>query len=75
MKLLKAYEFIKYAEKQILENKLSPDEVCGREKLEKKLGETVCAKTLYNYYRYVWVYMDVSAYDQCRVSEVFPRTM
>ena len=49
LKLIKAYDFIKYAQKQILENKLSPDAVCGRAKLEGKFSEIVCTKTLYNY--------------------------
>lgn len=49
LKLVKAHDFIEYAEKQILENKLSPDAVCGRAKLENKFNEIVCTKTLYNY--------------------------
>ena len=48
-KFVKAYEFIKYAEKEILENKLSPDAVCGKEKLVNNFKCTVCTKTLYNY--------------------------
>lgn len=49
LKLVKAYEFIKYAETQILQEKLSPDAICGRAKLEGKFSEIVCTKTLYNY--------------------------
>lgn len=33
MKLIKAYEFVRYAEKQILENKMSPDAICGEARL------------------------------------------
>ena len=49
MKLMKAYDFIHYAEKQILENKMSPDALCGEAKLSGKFKETVSTKTLYNY--------------------------
>lgn len=48
-KAAKVYDFLKYAENQILQNKLSPDAVCGRAKLENKFKEIVCTKTLYNY--------------------------
>lgn len=48
-KFAKVYEFVKYAEKQILENKLSPDAICGRAKLMKSFENMVCTKTLYNY--------------------------
>lgn len=48
-KAAKVYEFLKYAEEKILNNKLSPDAVCGRAKLENKFSEMVCTKTLYNY--------------------------
>ena len=48
-KFVKAYEFIKYDKKEILENKLSLDAICGKEKLVNNFKCTVCAKTLYNY--------------------------
>lgn len=48
-KLTRAHSFIEYAEKQILENKLSPDAICGRAKREGMFDEMVCTKTLYNY--------------------------
>ena len=49
LKYTEAYDFVKYAEEQILKNKLSPDAICGREKLLNEFTVTVCAKTLYNY--------------------------
>ncbi len=49
IKFVKAYEFVAYAQAQILTNKLLPDAVCGRAKLEGRFKETVCTKTLYNY--------------------------
>lgn len=49
VKLIKAYDFICYAEKQILEKKMSPDAICGEAKLTGKFKELVCTKTLYNY--------------------------
>ncbi len=48
-KLIKAAAFINYAEEQILKNKLSPDAICGRAKLEGQFDVQVCTKTLYNY--------------------------
>ncbi len=42
-------EFIDYAEKEILENKKTPDVICGRVKITGEYKETVCTKTLYNY--------------------------
>ena len=48
-KYAKAYEFIQYAEKEILEKKFSPDVVCGVAKKERKFDVVVCTKTLYNY--------------------------
>ena len=38
---MKAYDFVRYAEKQILENKMSPDALCGEEKLSGRFKETV----------------------------------
>lgn len=49
LKLTDAYDFIQYAEQQILENKLSPDAVCGRARISGEFSEIVCTKTLYNY--------------------------
>lgn len=49
LKLIKAHDFIKYAEEKILKDKLSPDAICGRAKLEGNFKEMVCTKTLYNY--------------------------
>lgn len=49
MKLMEAYDFVRYAEKQIFENKLSPDAVCGEAKLNGRFKKTVSTKTLYSY--------------------------
>ena len=49
LKFAKAYAFLQYAQEQILHQKLSPDAVCGRARLEEKFEETVCTKTLYHY--------------------------
>ena len=49
MKLIEAYEFVSYADKQIKEEKLSPDSICGKAKLSGQFKKTVCTKTLYNY--------------------------
>lgn len=49
LKLLKAYDFVAYAEKQMLEEKLAPDTICGAARRNGLFEETVCAKTLYNY--------------------------
>ena len=49
LKMADAAEFIKYAEKQILTNKMSPDVICGRAKAKNLFEKTVCTKTLYNY--------------------------
>ena len=46
---MKAYDFVRYAEKQILENKMSPDALCGVAKLSGRLKETVSIKTLCRY--------------------------
>ncbi len=48
-KLAKAFEFIEYAEEEILEKKLSPDAVCGYAKKNNLFKNMVCTKTLYNY--------------------------
>ena len=49
LKLVKAHDFITYAEKQISQEKLAPDTICGEARRNKRFQETVCAKTLYNY--------------------------
>ena len=49
MKLTYAYDFIRYAEQQILENKLSPDAICGEAKLSGRFERIVSTKTIYNY--------------------------
>ena len=49
LKFAKVYDFIKYAEKQMLEKKLSPDAICGFVSKHKLFDKTVCSKTLYNY--------------------------
>ncbi len=49
MKIMEAYDFVRYAEKQILENKISPDALCGEAKRSGRFQETVSTKTLYNY--------------------------
>ncbi len=49
LKLAKAQEFIRYAEQQMLEKRMSPDPLCGRARLDGTFDELVCAKTLYNY--------------------------
>ena len=46
---MKAYDFVRYAEKQILENKMSPDALCGMAKISGRLKETVSTKTLCQY--------------------------
>lgn len=49
-KLSKVAEFIEYAEKKILKEKLSPDSVVGEAKKYNLFGDAiVCTKTLYNY--------------------------
>ena len=48
-KLDQAAEFIRHAEKAITKDKLSPDAICGRAKLDGAFPVIVCAKTLYNY--------------------------
>ena len=49
LKMAEAAEFIKYAEEEILTNKMSPDVICGRAKTKSLFKKTVCTKTLYNY--------------------------
>ena len=49
LKFAKAFDFLQYAEEQMLRHKLSPDAVCGRARREGRFQEIVCTKTLYNY--------------------------
>lgn len=49
IKLGEAFDFIQYAERKILDDKWSPDAVCGRAKRLKLYDTTVSTKTLYNY--------------------------
>ena len=44
-----ASDFLRHIERAILEDKLSPDAVCGRAKLTGEFAETGCTKTVYNY--------------------------
>lgn len=48
-KFAKAINFIEDIEKEIKDNKLSPDTACGKLKKNKTYDETVCTKTIYNY--------------------------
>ena len=49
LKLMKAQKFILYAEQMMLQEKMAPDPLCGRARLEGNFDEIVSAKTLYNY--------------------------
>lgn len=49
LKLIKAFDFIKYVEEEMKTKKLSPDAICGRAKLNGEFTEYVCTKTVYNY--------------------------
>ena len=49
IKLMQAYDFVRYAEKQILENKMSPDALCGEARMSGRFQKIVSTKTLYNY--------------------------
>lgn len=49
LKLAQAHEFIAYAEQQMLEEKLSPEAICGMVRRNGTFEKTVCTKTLYNY--------------------------
>ena len=44
-----ASDFLRHIERAVLEDRLSPDAVCGRAKLTGESAETVCTKTVYNY--------------------------
>lgn len=51
LKIKRCFEFIQYAERQMLKKKWSPEAVCGRAFIEGKFEKDtmVCVKTLYNY--------------------------
>ena len=49
LKLLDCWEFIQYAQEQILKNKMAPDAICGQARLSGEYEKIVCTKTLYNY--------------------------
>ena len=49
LKLMKAYDFVRFADERIKRKELSCDAVCGRAKMENTFEERVCTKTLYNY--------------------------
>ena len=44
-----AAPFLQHLEHEVLQNKISPDAVCGRAKLEKTFPVLLCTKTIYNY--------------------------
>lgn len=44
-----AASFLKYLEKEVLQNKFSPDSICGRAKLQSMFPVILCTKTIYNY--------------------------
>ncbi|MBR1552843.1 MAG: IS30 family transposase, partial [Schwartzia sp.] len=48
-KLASAAPFLQHLEHEVLQNKISPDAVCGRAKLEKAFPVMLCTKTIYNY--------------------------
>jgi transposase, IS30 family len=49
LKIIKAYDFIQYAEEKLRVEKLSPDAICGRARREGCFKQIVSTKTLYNY--------------------------
>lgn len=49
LKLAQVYDFVAYAEQQILEEKLVPETICGAARHSGKLKVIVCVKTLYSY--------------------------
>ena len=48
-KLSTAAPFLKYLEKEVLQNKFSPDSICGRAKPQSMFPIILCTKTIYNY--------------------------
>lgn len=48
-KVTAASVFLRHMERAVLEDKRSPDAVCGRAKLTGEFAEIVCTKTVYNY--------------------------
>lgn len=49
LKIVKAAKFVEYAEKEMLDKKLSPDAICGYAAAKDLFEEMVCTRTLYNY--------------------------
>lgn len=49
LKLAKPHDFVVYTERQMLEEKLIPDTICGKVRRGKRFATTVCAKMLYYY--------------------------
>ena len=49
LKILDCWDFLQYAQDRILQDKLSPDAICGKAKLSGEFKKIVCTKTLYNY--------------------------
>ena len=48
-KLAAVAPFLQYLEKEVLQNKFSPDASCGRAKLQNKFPVVLCTKTIYHY--------------------------
>lgn len=48
-KYAECIDFIQHVDEQIINNKLSPDAICGIAKKENLFKNTVCPKTIYNY--------------------------
>ena len=55
MRITYAYDFVRYAEQQILENKLSPDVICREAKLSGWFERIVSTKIIYNYIDKRWL--------------------
>ncbi|MDO4565073.1 MAG: IS30 family transposase [Clostridia bacterium] len=49
LKLIQAWDFVRYADEKMKKGGLSPDAICGRARIENIFKEVVCTKTLYNY--------------------------
>ena len=49
LKILDCWDFLQHAQERILQDKLSPDAICGQAKLSGEFEKIVCTKTLYNY--------------------------
>lgn len=48
-KYMECSDFLQYVEDQILNNKMSPETICGYVRKTSLFEHTVCAKTIYNY--------------------------